>query len=149
MRYANAGHPKPLHIRRDAGLVEPLTNATGRSQPVLGLFEDAAYRTSEIKLCPKDMVMLFTDGLYEVEDRNNELYSQEMLVAGVQQRAQLPAPQLFDELLAEIRRFSGESGFADDVCLIGIEYAGGAAAGVHPGTDGRVPAQPRPKSHRS
>jgi sigma-B regulation protein RsbU (phosphoserine phosphatase) len=149
MRYANAGHPKPLHIRRGAGQVEPLTGTSGKSQPVLGLFEDAAYRTSEIKLCPKDMVMLFTDGLYEVEDRNNELYSQEMLVAGVQQRAQLPAPQLFDELLAEIRRFSGESGFADDVCLIGIEYGGGGAAGVHSGTDGRVPAQPRPKSHVS
>jgi sigma-B regulation protein RsbU (phosphoserine phosphatase) len=149
MRYANAGHPKPLHIRRGAGEVEPLAGTSGKSQPVLGLFEDAAYRTSEIKLCPKDMVMLFTDGLYEVEDRNNELYSQEMLVAGVQQRAQLPAPQLFDELLAEIRRFSGESGFADDVCLIGIEYAGGPAAGVHSGTDGRVPAQPRPKSHVS
>ena len=47
-----------------------------------------------------------------------------MLVAGVQRRTQLPAPQLFDELLAEIRRFSADSGFADDVCLVGIEYAG-------------------------
>ena len=66
MRYANAGHPKPLHIRRSAGQVEPLANAGGKSQPVLGLFEDAAYQTSEVKLSPKDVVMLFTDGLYEV-----------------------------------------------------------------------------------
>jgi sigma-B regulation protein RsbU (phosphoserine phosphatase) len=70
------------------------------------------------------MVMLFTDGLYEVQGRNEELYSQAMLVAGVQRRAQLPAPQLFDELLAEIGRFSIEKGFADDVCLVGMEYAG-------------------------
>jgi serine phosphatase RsbU (regulator of sigma subunit) len=66
--------------------------------------------------------MLFTDGLYEVEDRNNALYSQEMLVAGVQQRTQLSAPQLFDELLAEIRRFAADSAFADDVCLVAMEY---------------------------
>jgi sigma-B regulation protein RsbU (phosphoserine phosphatase) len=126
MRYANAGHPKPLLIRRNARQVEPLANAAGKSEPVLGLFEDAAYRTSEVKLNPEDIVMLFTDGLYEVQDRNDELYSQAMLVAGVQRRAQLPASQLFDELLAEIRRFSGDSGFADDVCLVGIEYVGAA-----------------------
>ena len=125
MRYANAGHPKPLVIRRVAGQAEPLANASGKSEPVLGLFEDATYQTSEVKLGAKDMVMLFTDGLYEVEGRNDELYSQAMLVAGVQRRAQLPAPQLFDELLAEIGRFSSDNGFADDVCLVGMEYAGG------------------------
>jgi len=122
MQYANAGHPKPLLIRRSTNRVEPLANATGKSQPVLGLFENATYQTSKLKLDPKDMVMLFTDGLYEVEDRNNELYSQEMLVAGVQRRAQLSAPQLFDELLAEIRHFAADSAFADDVCLVAIEY---------------------------
>jgi sigma-B regulation protein RsbU (phosphoserine phosphatase) len=122
LRYANAGHPKPLLIRRSASRVEPLANVSGKSQPVLGLFEDATYQTSEVKLDPKDLVMLFTDGLYEVEDRNNALYSQEMLVAGVQQRTQLSAPQLFDELLAEIRRFAADSAFADDVCLVAMEY---------------------------
>jgi sigma-B regulation protein RsbU (phosphoserine phosphatase) len=122
MRYANAGHPKPLLIRRSASRVEPLSNAAGKSQPVLGLFEDATYQTSEVKLNPRDLVMLFTDGLYEVQDRNDALYSQEMLMAGVQRRTQLPAPQLFDELLAEIRRFAADSAFADDVCLVAIEY---------------------------
>ena len=122
MRYANAGHPKPLLIRRSASRVEPLANAAGKSQPVLGLFKDATYRTSEVKLEPKDLVMLFTDGLYEVQGRNNELYSQEMLVAGVQRRTQLPAPQLFDELLAEIRRFAADSAFDDDVCLVAVDY---------------------------
>jgi sigma-B regulation protein RsbU (phosphoserine phosphatase) len=126
MRYANAGHPKPLHIRRSAGQVEPLANAGGRSQPVLGLFEGASYQTCEVKLSPKDVVMLFTDGLYEVEDRNNALYSQAMLVAGVQQRAPLPMPQLFDDLLSEIRRFSADHAFDDDVCLVGLEFIGGS-----------------------
>ena len=127
MRYANAGHPKPLHIRRAAGQVEPLANAGGQSQPVLGLFEDAAYQTSEVKLSPKDVVMLFTDGLYEVEDRNHALYSQAMLVAGVQRRAQVPVRQLFDELVSEVRRFSADNAFADDVCLVGMELAGGSS----------------------
>jgi sigma-B regulation protein RsbU (phosphoserine phosphatase) len=125
MRYANAGHPKPLHIRRSAGKVVPLANVAGISQPVLGLFEQASYQTSEITLAPDDMVMLFTDGLYEVQNSREELYSQAMLVTGVEQRAQLPAPRLFDELLREIRTFSGAPGFADDVCILGMEYGGG------------------------
>ena len=126
MRYANAGHPKPLHIRRSAGQVEPLTNAGGRSQPVLGLFEGASYQTCEVKLSPRDVIMLFTDGLSEVQDPNNQLYSEAMLVAGVQRRAALPVPQLFDDLLSEIKRFSAQQAFEDDVCLVGMEFTGGA-----------------------
>ena len=129
MRYANAGHPKPLHLRHGSGQVLPLANAAGRSQPVLGLLEGAAYETSEVRLSPGDLVMLFTDGLYEVHDPDGELYSQALLVADVQRRARLPAPQLFDELLAEIRRFSRKDRFDDDVCLVGMEYVWAGACG--------------------
>src|SRR5439155_21854800 len=64
MRYANAGHPKPLLVRRKEARAEPLANASGKSQPALGLFEDAVYQGSEIELSRSDLVMLFTDGLY-------------------------------------------------------------------------------------
>jgi len=123
MRYANAGHPKPLHVRRGAGLVEPLNNAAKKSQPVLGLFEKAVYQTSEVRLEPHDLVMLFTDGLYEVQSPNQELHTQDMLAAGVRKRLHLPAAHLFDELLQEARDFAEGHEFADDVCLVGMELA--------------------------
>jgi len=128
IRFANAGHPKPLHVRRRAGTVEPLANASAISQPALGLFEETTFQTSEAKLSPNDLVMLFTDGLFEVENQAEELYSQALLVASVQRRIQLPASRLFDELLEEIQRFSADGKFADDVCLVGIEAAGGQVA---------------------
>jgi len=124
MRFANAGHPKPLIVHRPAGRVEPLTNASGKSQPALGLFEDPPYQTSEVNLAPGDFVMLFTDGLYEVQGENEELYSQERLIMDVEDRLQTPAGQLFDELLAAISQFSVDHKFADDVCLVGMEYKG-------------------------
>ena len=123
MRYTNAGHPKPLLIRRDKKSVEPLTNIGGKSQPALGLFQEAAYRTSEVKLSPRDLVMLFTDGLYEVQDKKHELYSQAMLVADVEQRSQLMVSDLFDELIARMQRFSADGKFSDDVCIVGMEVA--------------------------
>ncbi len=128
MRYANAGHPRALHLRRAAGKVEPLENIGGASQPALGLFEGAGYQTSEATISAGDLVMMFTDGLYEVQDAQHALYSQGMLVSSVQQRLQLPASQLFDELLKEIQQFSADGKFADDVCLVGMEISkiGGA-----------------------
>ncbi|MFO1478008.1 MAG: SpoIIE family protein phosphatase [Verrucomicrobiota bacterium] len=121
LRYTNAGHPRPLHLRRGAGRVQALTNIGGKSQPALGLFEEASYQTSSVSLAPGDLVMLFTDGLYEVQGTNNELYSQDILMTGVERRIQLPAARLFDELLEEIRKFSDEEKFADDVCLVGLD----------------------------
>jgi phosphoserine phosphatase RsbU/P len=126
MRYANAGHPKPLHLHREARQVGLLGNAEGKCQPALGLFEDAVYLTTEQELTAGDVVMLFTDGVYEVEDEREELYTQAMLVRDVQKRMQLPVGQLFDELLKEVRDFSA-GGFTDDVCLVGMEYRGGRA----------------------
>lgn len=123
IRYTNAGHPKPLLVRRNQKVVEPLKNIGGKSQPALGLFEEAIYQTSEVRFSPNDLVMLFTDGLYEVQDDEHELYSQSMLVTDVEKRAQLPASELFDELIERMQRFSADGKFSDDVCLVGIEAA--------------------------
>ncbi len=123
LRYANAGHPKPFVVHRQSGKIESLVNRGGKSNPALGLFSDAKYSTSESQLHPGDLVMLFTDGLYEVEGANGELYTQEMLVAAVQQRTTMPAAQLFDELLAEIKTFALGADFMDDVCVVGMEVA--------------------------
>jgi phosphoserine phosphatase RsbU/P len=124
MRFANAGHPKPLLVRRSADCVESLVNASGKSQPALGLFEDPPYQTSEANITPGDLVMLFTDGLYEMQGRNEELYSQERLLLDVKKLIKKPAGPLFDELLETIRAFSVDHKFEDDVCLVGMEFKG-------------------------
>jgi len=124
MRFANAGHPKPLLIRRSTGRVEPLVNVTGESQPALGLFDDPPYQTTEVTLTPGDFVMLFTDGLYEVQGMNEELYSQERMMTDVRNLLSHSNQKLFDELLEAIRAFSANHEFDDDVCLVGMEFAG-------------------------
>jgi len=68
-------------------------------------------------------VLLFTDGLYEVQDEQQELYTQSMLVTDVEQRAQLPASELFDQLIERMQNFSADGKFSDDVCMVGMEAA--------------------------
>ncbi len=120
MRFSSAGHPKPLHLHRDTGEVQFL-GGEQRPGPALGVFEDSVFPEETAQLRTKDLVMLFTDGLFEVERPDGKLYEQSQLLDAVRQRVHLPAPQLFDELLKEIQEFSESTSFIDDVCLVSME----------------------------
>jgi phosphoserine phosphatase RsbU/P len=122
MRFANAGHPKPLLVRRPDNSVTALANSIGHSQPALGLFDNPPYETSEINIAPGDLIMLFTDGLYEVQGANEEMYSQQRLMMDVRRLVAKPTSQLFDALLGGIRNFSVSHEFEDDVCLVGLDF---------------------------
>ncbi len=123
MRYVNAGHPKPFLLRRESSAVEEIKNHNGaKSQAALGLFENFKYQTSEIKLAPRDLVMLFTDGLYEVHAPDQTLYTRDMLVAAAQKHLPLAKEELFDALLKETSEFATKNEFEDDVCIVGLEY---------------------------
>jgi sigma-B regulation protein RsbU (phosphoserine phosphatase) len=120
-RYASAGHPSPLRLQREARVAVPLSDHDPRHGPALGLFEDATYPTCHIPVLTGDVIVWFTDGLYEVEGAGQEDFGMERLLAAVHKRIHLPTPTLFDELLAETRSFSLQKEFADDVCLVGME----------------------------
>ncbi len=122
-RYANAGHPKPFIIHRDTSKVELLRNSDGKPRPALGLFQESTYPTSQIPMLPGDVVMLFTDGLYEIEGKEGEQYSPELLLTAVEKNAEKECNDLFDSLLKEVQTFSSSAEFADDVCLVALEIA--------------------------
>ena len=121
--YANAGHPRPFLIHRLSGTVEILKNADGKARPALGLFADSTYPTASCPLAAGDAVMLFTDGLYEVEGPEDQPFSQELLLDGVRTHAHLHCSELFTAVLSEIQQFSCSHEFSDDVCLVGMEVA--------------------------
>jgi len=121
LRYANAGHPMPFHLRRERGVVEPLSLANGVHEPALGMFEDSEYTGKLTELAAHDLILLYTDGVIEVDGADKEQFGRERLRTAVSQRFHLPPERLFDELLAEIQTFSAAREFADDVCLVGME----------------------------
>lgn len=120
--FANAGHPKPLHVRREEGDTIPLAGARGKG-PALGLFPDVPYTSVRTTIGRGDLVMLFTDGLFEVEGPNEQLYSQEDLLAVVQSRSAMPAEELLEGVIKDIRTFTRREDFDDDVCVIGVEVS--------------------------
>ncbi|MEI6560652.1 MAG: SpoIIE family protein phosphatase [Verrucomicrobiota bacterium] len=121
VRYANAGHPSPIHIRRETGQIRFLCAESERPGPALGVFKDAVYETRTFPIEPRDLVLLFTDGLYEVEGSQDAFYSQEMLLELLRKEMTQPTERLIEETLGEIRNFALGHTFTDDVCLIGVE----------------------------
>jgi sigma-B regulation protein RsbU (phosphoserine phosphatase) len=127
VRFSRAGHPGPLLVRRKAGQVQALEELDPRHGPALGLFEKFEYPGCRCRAEENDLLMLFTDGLYEVAGAGRPEFGRDRLAAEIGQRLALPAPQLFAELLAVIRQFAGSDLFEDDVCLVGVEFSAGPA----------------------
>jgi sigma-B regulation protein RsbU (phosphoserine phosphatase) len=119
--YANAGHPSPLCVHRALRSAEPLSFGGSKPNPVLGIFDDAQYHSSSCKLSAGDTVLLFTDGLFEVEGADGQYYDQLRLLKSVSQRASLCADDLCKQLVDEVQQIAATRDFADDVCLISIE----------------------------
>jgi sigma-B regulation protein RsbU (phosphoserine phosphatase) len=121
LRYANAGHPNPLrvHCAKDRADTYPLNGS--KHGPALGLFDDAVYPNSHCELSPHDTLLLFTDGLFEVEGPGGDIYDYRRLLEAVNRRRELPAFQLCHEVIEEVQRFSAGRHFSDDVCLVAME----------------------------
>ncbi len=120
LSYANAGHPKPLIAHRTSQTVAFLDNPTNKNQPALGLFPDIQFTTTTRSFFPDDLILLFTDGVYDVE-LNGELLSHEWLHDQLAARMNQKAELIIDQLLEVLGHGSNNKGFEDDVCLLGIE----------------------------
>jgi serine phosphatase RsbU (regulator of sigma subunit) len=120
LRFANAGHPCALHVRCDGASAEKLDDQGSRG-PVMGIFPSATYATAVRSMVRGDRVMLFTDGLYEVEDATGAFFNEEQLRATVSRHAALVPEEFFDRVVSDIRKYSQSGTFADDVCVVGMQ----------------------------
>lgn len=121
LRYANAGHPHPLRMQHSGATTEPSELNGIKPGPALGLFDQAHYATSSCELRPHDLLLLFTDGLFEVEGPRGQFYDYHRLLRAVEQRSKLPTEELCRGLIDEVQQFSANKEFSDDVCLIAME----------------------------
>jgi len=119
LEMANAGHPMPVVIAGDeADWMMEERNICG---PALAIFEEIEYQTICRKLNPGDSVVMFTDGVCEVDDGTNHEFGEEGLLKAFQRHHNLPLKQLIPHVLNEVLLFSGKESFEDDVCLVGFQ----------------------------
>jgi sigma-B regulation protein RsbU (phosphoserine phosphatase) len=116
--YANAGHPHPLRVHQSSEGPKVSRLNGLKPGPVLGIFDEAHYFDSRSELSLHDTILLFTDGLIEVEASNGQLFDYPLLLNAVSKRGALPTAELCRGVVDEVQRFSANKEFSDDVCLI-------------------------------
>jgi serine phosphatase RsbU (regulator of sigma subunit) len=112
LRYANCGHLAGLIMRSD-NRVERL-DATGT---VLGLFKDWECAISERMLFPKDLLVLYTDGITESFNEGGDEFGEPRLVQALRKIRDKPAKTVIASIVDEVRRFSPQEQ-NDDITLI-------------------------------
>ena len=123
LRCASAGHHAPCRLRRATGEVSLLSSSKASVGPALGVFENTTYGAIEHPLASGDVILLFTDGLFEVEGRDGDLYGQDRLLDAIRKYAALPPSALLDSLLTGVDQFAGSPELRDDLCVVAIEAA--------------------------
>ncbi|GAC1597485.1 MAG: hypothetical protein NVS3B25_22600 [Hymenobacter sp.] len=119
LQYVNAGHNDPL-LLADNGTVQTLRHGT----VMLGIMEELPLlRVGEVEIPPHSLLLLYTDGLTEVFDADNNEFGEEGVLAVLRRNRYLPLPKLHQELLHSINAFSAhDTHFADDVTILSCRF---------------------------
>ena len=111
LHYCNAGHNPPMLQHRD-GALENLREGG----PVLGVFAGAAYAGGTLALRPGDCLVVFTDGITEAMNSEQEEFGEERLAALSRQRFN-SADECHKRIMAAVARFSGGA-LQDDATVV-------------------------------
>jgi phosphoserine phosphatase RsbU/P len=119
---ANAGHHAAVRIvpGQPAELVFRLS---GR---VLGLLPATGIVCETLELQAGDTFVLFTDGVSEAFDANEELFGEERLLAEVDTSAGGGARETTSGLIEAVRRHAAGAQQSDDITVVSVLYAGRA-----------------------
>jgi sigma-B regulation protein RsbU (phosphoserine phosphatase) len=119
IRYASAGHPAGIICGEEGASVLPLGESG--PGPALGLFPDAKFQTQCVKARGVHYLLMFTDGIFEVENSEGEAFLQNRLVQVVTEAKGEGMEPVLDLVLERVLSFAESRRFDDDVCLLGME----------------------------
>jgi phosphoserine phosphatase RsbU/P len=112
LTYTNAGHLAPLFVS------DGCVRALDQGGTVIGLFEEAQYAQSTIKVLPGSLLVGFSDGLTEPESVYGEEYGVERLKAEILRQRDLPAMRLAENLISGVEQWAGTAEQADDMTVV-------------------------------
>ena len=113
VRFCNAGHLPGLVLRSD-GSQEWL----GKGGPPLGLIPGAEYSAGEASLGPGDLLVIYSDGITEAIDPDDEMYGRERLAVVCGEHREKPLDQLAAELDRDLHAFAKGVPFHDDRTVV-------------------------------
>jgi phosphoserine phosphatase RsbU/P len=114
VEYVNAGHNVPM-LRRKSGAMERLEVG---GIPV-GILVGSSYQLGTTRLESGDWLVIFTDGVVEAFNANEEEYGEPQLMRVVDRESGATPAELLRSLFADLDRYVGNTPQHDDItCLL-------------------------------
>ena len=117
---ANAGHENPA-VRRKDGTFELIKN---RHSPAVATMEGLRFREHEFELFPGDTLFVYTDGVAEATNAQNQLYGTDRMVDVLNKYGEAPLQEMLLGVRHDIDDFVGEAPQFDDITMLGMRYFG-------------------------
>jgi len=124
LRYVNAGHAAPMLIRHGQNRIERLDEGG----PVLGLLPSARYSAGSVKIEGPDTLVLYSDGVNEAADANEQEFGEDRLKAMVSESAEAAPEELCGRIMSRVTSFASAGPAPDDRTLMVVRFQRFAAA---------------------
>lgn len=116
--YSNAGH-NPPYILRNNGSIEML-EITG--DIVMGIMDDIQYKTKSVQLNQGDGLFLYTDGVTEANNVEDELFGEDRLEQVLTDLENLTPKEIVNKVVIALDEFTGELPQADDTTMLALTF---------------------------
>jgi len=117
LTFSNAGHLPPLVLRNNKSKKESveMLRPTGAA---IGLVEEAEFAEKTIELHEEDLLVLYTDGVTEAVNLQNQEFGRDRLIKLGQQVNNAPVKQVVQEIRQGLEEFSEGKPLADDTTIV-------------------------------
>ena len=114
LAYVNAGHNPPLLFRAGSDEPEELP-ATGIA---IGALEDSQYKQGEARLASGDLLVMYTDGVTEALNDQNEMFEIPRLTQVILENRDRPSTEIVQAIINAVNAFSQKQPQYDDITIL-------------------------------
>jgi sigma-B regulation protein RsbU (phosphoserine phosphatase) len=115
--YANCGHNNPILYRAATGATEFL-ETTGQ---IMGPFPGEVFKTENFMMSDGDVLFLYTDGVSEAMDQQEQFYGEERIEQLLGRHHALSARDITHTVLDDVQKFSVNGPQTDDKTILTIK----------------------------
>lgn len=111
--YSNGGHNEVLLMHKDGSFAE-----LGSLNPIVGMFPEEEYVSSSCPIHSGDILVLYTDGIVESKNSEDEFLGKSRLMEILRQNSELNPDELSELVLQKVYQFTGSKEPEDDLSIL-------------------------------
>jgi len=113
-QYISAGHNPAYIFRAATGTIDKLSS----EGYILGMFDCASYQPRDFRLAPKDLLVVYSDGLTDAENPREEMFGTARLLKIMRQESPNGGLVLEQKILQAIEEFTHGMPQTDDITFL-------------------------------